>query len=62
MLAPGAPEPGPDRKTITLWDVATGRRLKTLDGPADTISQIAVSKGGQLLAASCMKHKQDVLL
>ena len=62
LLATGATEPGPDRKTITLWDVATGKRLKTLDGPADTISQIAFSGDGKLLAAACMKDKQDVFL
>ena len=62
MLATGATEPGPDRKTITLWDVATGKRLKTLDGPADTISQVAFSRDGKLLAASSMKDKQDVFL
>ena len=61
-LATGATELGPDRKTITLWDVASGRRLKTLDGPADTIPQIAFSSDGKLLAASCMKDKQDIFL
>ncbi len=61
-LATGATEPAPDRKTITLWDVATGRRLATLDGPTDRISQIAFSGDGKFLAAASMKDRSDVFL
>jgi len=53
-LASGAGASEPDRHQVTLWDATTGNRLSTLDGPTDTISQIAFSQDGKFLAASSL--------
>jgi WD40 repeat protein len=37
---------------IQLWDVASGREIRTLSGPTDSVASIAFSPDGQMLAAS----------
>ncbi len=61
-IASGASAEEPDRHQVTLWDATTGKRLSTLEGPTDKISQIAFSKDGLLLAASSLGKDHAVHL
>jgi WD40 repeat protein len=51
-LASGAD--GIGKSPVSLWSVATGKKLATLEGPSEGVTQIAFSKDGKLLAASSM--------
>jgi WD40 repeat protein len=42
---------GSDDKTIQLWDMETGKRLRTLNGHSDTIFSVAWSPDGKTLAS-----------
>jgi hypothetical protein len=42
---------GSDDKTIQLWDIENGKRLRTLKGHTDTIFSVAWSPGGKTLAS-----------
>lgn len=37
---------------VTIWDVQTGERLRTLEGPAGTVTAIASSAAGHAVACS----------
>jgi WD40 repeat protein len=37
---------------VSLWDLATGRELRRLDGRADLIRNVAFSPDGRTLAAT----------
>jgi WD40 repeat protein len=47
MLASGSLD-----KTVKLWDVATGRRLRTLGGDMAAVTSIAFSPNGKILAVA----------
>ena len=42
---------GPFDKTVRLWDVATGKTLRTLDGHTNLVSSVAFSPDGMRLAS-----------
>ncbi len=42
--------------TIKLWDVASGRELRTLRGHADGVSSVAFSPDGRVLASASLDH------
>src|SRR5205823_4418189 len=48
-----APATQVPRHHIFLWDVATGRKLFTLDGYTDYIGSVAFSPDGKILATGC---------
>ena len=46
MLASGSSD-----KTVKLWDVASGRELRTLSGHTDDVISVAFSPDGKVLAS-----------
>jgi hypothetical protein len=42
---------GSDDKTVKLWDVASGRELRTLSGHSNKITSVAFSPDGRMLAS-----------
>jgi len=42
---------GSQDHTIKLWDVGTGRLLRTLEGHGDDVDSVAFSPDGRLLAS-----------
>jgi WD40 repeat protein len=42
---------GSDDKTIKLWDVASGREVRTLSGHTSWVRSVAFSPDGRLLAS-----------
>ncbi len=46
LLASGSAD-----RTIKLWEVATGREVRTLTGHTDTVLSVAFSPDGRLLAS-----------
>jgi len=43
--------------TVKLWDVASGRELRTLSGHTDWVSSVAISPDGKRLASASRDHK-----
>lgn len=41
----------PDNRTVTLWDVASGKRLRTLNGQTEDFGGIVYSPDGKMIAA-----------
>nr|MDZ7977164.1 serine/threonine protein kinase [Nostoc sp. DedQUE03] len=39
-------------KTIKIWDLSTGKPIKTLTGHTDTVSSVVYSPDGKTLASS----------
>ena len=44
--------PGELQETVIMWDVKTGRRVKSFIGPSNTVPRAKFSPNGQLLAAA----------
>ncbi|MDB5478983.1 MAG: repeat, subgroup [Caulobacteraceae bacterium] len=43
--------------TVKLWDLASGRELRTLSGHTDLVSSVAISPDGKRLASASRDHK-----
>ena len=41
-----------DDSTLLLWDVATGRQIRVLEGHKDWVSGVAWSRDGKLIVSS----------
>jgi RNA polymerase sigma factor (sigma-70 family) len=51
-LATDWSEPGSDRATISLWDAATGKRLRRIDAPARAVFALQFAPDGRTLLSS----------
>ena len=47
---------GSEDNTVKLWDVASGRELRTLSGHADHVTSVAFSPDGRILASGSYDH------
>jgi WD40 repeat protein len=54
VLATGAAASTRDRVSISLWDLATGRRIVALSGPNEGVTQVVFSADGGRVAASSL--------
>src|SRR5207302_1558852 len=50
ISADGTPRPGEEKTDIAFWDVGSGKRVRSLEGPPYGIGPLALSPDGQCLA------------